>query len=181
MLPLGAAATRPVSQSARVMLHGPAESLRIRSVPYFDLRGLAHETITLFVPLSGRTAVWPRFQQFLEQQVWPHDQVRLVLLDTSQNDRFGRRVRRWISQCDYRDVRYLTEAVAEQRLADADRRLPEVQDAVRLAAARIYNWIAREVTGTFLWIVEDDVIPPNDVIEILLRGFDHDTASVAGP
>ena len=50
--------------------------------PYFDLRGHVHETITLFVPLSGRTAVWPLFRQFLEQQTWPHDQVRLVLLDS---------------------------------------------------------------------------------------------------
>lgn len=149
--------------------------------PYFDLRGLAHETITLFVPLSGRTAIWPRFQQFLEQQTWPHEEVRLVLLDTSQDARFGRRIRRWISQCDYRDVRYFAEAVAEPGLADADRRLPEVQDAVRMAAARIYNLAAREVTGTFLWIVEDDVIPPNDAAALLLNGFDHTTASVAGP
>jgi len=149
--------------------------------PYFDLRGLAHEAITLFVPLSGRTAVWPRFQQFLEQQTWPHNQVRLVLLDTSQNARFGRRLRRWISQCAYSDVRYIAEAVAEPGLADADRRLPEVQDAVRMAAARIYNRIARDVTGTFLWIVEDDVIPPNNAAELLLQGFDHTTASVAGP
>lgn len=149
--------------------------------PYFDLRGLAHETITLFVPLSGRTAVWPRFQQFLEQQTWPHNQVKLVLMDNSQDGRFGRRLRRWISQCDYRDVRYFAEAVSEPRLADADRRLPEVQDAVRMAAARIYNLAAREVTGTFLWIVEDDVIPPNDAAELLMCGFDHTTASVAGP
>ncbi|MFV0443966.1 MAG: glycosyltransferase [Planctomycetaceae bacterium] len=149
--------------------------------PYFDLRGLAHETITLCVPLSGRTAVWPYFQQFLQQQTWPHYQVRLVLLDTSQDARFGRRIRRWISQCDYRDVRYIAEAVAERGLADVDRRLPEVQDAVRMAAARIYNRFAGEVTGTFLWIIEDDVIPPPNAAELLLRGFDHMTATVAGP
>jgi hypothetical protein len=29
--------------------------------------------------------------------------------------------------------------------------------------------------------VEDDIIPPNDVIERLLRGFDHNVASVAAP
>lgn len=148
---------------------------------YFDLRGLTHEAITLCVPLSGRTGIWPYFQQFLDQQTWPHDQVRLVLLDTSQNPRFGRRVRRWISQCDYQDVRYIAEVVAEPGLADADRRLSEVQDAVRMAAARIYNRLAREATGTFMWIIEDDVIPPPNAAELLLRGFDSTTASVAGP
>ncbi len=50
-----------------------------------------------------------------------------------------------------------------------------------MAAARIYNRLAREVIGTFLWIVEDDVIPPANAAELLLCGFDSTTASVAGP
>ena len=148
---------------------------------YFERRGLRHETITLFIPLSGRTAVWPRFRQFLEQQAWPHDQVRLVLMDTSQDARFGRRVRRWIAECDYRDVRYFTESVAEPGLADQDRRAESVGDKVRLAAARIYNRLAREATGGFVWVIEDDIIPPNNAAELLLRGFDEHTATVAGP
>ncbi|MEO2014892.1 MAG: glycosyltransferase family A protein, partial [Fuerstiella sp.] len=140
---------------------------------YFERRGLRHETITLFIPLSGRTAVWPRFRQFLEQQTWPHDQVRLVMMDTGQDARFGRRIRRWIAECDYRDVRYLTESVAEAGLADQDRRADGVGDKVRLAAARIYNRLAREATGEFVWVIEDDVIPPNNAAELLMRGFDE--------
>ncbi|WP_417848838.1 glycosyltransferase [Thalassoglobus sp.] len=148
---------------------------------YFNQRAMETETITLFVALSGRSAVWPRFQQFLEQQTWPHSQVKLWLLDTSQDARFGRRIRRWISQCDYADVRYRTEAVAIPGLADAPRDNGATLDAVRMAAARIYNRLAREVTGYYVLTLEDDVIPPNDVIEKLLRGFDHHVASVAAP
>ena len=148
---------------------------------YFHRRGLRHETITLFVALSGRSGVWPRFQQFLEQQLWPHEKVRLVLMDTSQNPRFGRRIRRWMASCDYQDVRYFTESVAEAGLADQNRRKKNVGDAVRLAAARIYNRLARELIGEFAWVVEDDVIPPNDAAENLLIAFDENTATVAGP
>jgi glycosyltransferase involved in cell wall biosynthesis len=88
---------------------------KYKTANYFNQRAMETETVTLFVALSGRTAVWPRFQQFLEQQTWPHSQMKLWLLDTSQDDRFGRRIRRWISQCDYADVRYRTEAAATRR------------------------------------------------------------------
>jgi glycosyltransferase involved in cell wall biosynthesis len=154
---------------------------KYKTANYFDQRAMETETITLFVALSGRSAVWPRFQQFLEQQTWPHTQVKLWLLDTSQNERFGRRIRRWISQCDYADVRYRAEAVATPGLADAPRDTGATLDAVRMAAARIYNRLAREVSGHYVLTLEDDVIPPNDVIERLLRGFDHNVASVAAP
>jgi hypothetical protein len=154
---------------------------KYKTANYFQQRAMETETVTLFVALSGRTAVWPRFQQFLQQQTWPHSQVKLWLLDTSQNARFGRRVKRWISQCDYTDVRYRAEAVATPGLADAPRDNGATLDAVRMAAARIYNRLAREVTGHYVLTLEDDIIPPNDVIERLLRGFDHHVASVAAP
>jgi glycosyltransferase involved in cell wall biosynthesis/SAM-dependent methyltransferase len=154
---------------------------KYKTASYFNQRAMETETITLFVALSGRNAVWPRFQQFLEQQTWPHSQVKLWLLDTSQNERFGDCVKRWISQCNYTDVRYRTETVATPGLADAPRDNGATLDAVRMAAARIYNRLAREVTGHYVLTLEDDVIPPNDVIERLLRGFDHNVASVAAP
>jgi glycosyltransferase involved in cell wall biosynthesis/SAM-dependent methyltransferase len=154
---------------------------KYKAANYFNQRAMETETVTLFVALSGRTAVWPRFQQFLEQQTWPHSQVKLWLLDTSQDERFGRRVRCWISQCDYADVRCRAEAVATPGLADAPRDNGATLDAVRMAAARIYNRLAREVTGHYVLTLEDDIIPPNDVIERLLRGFDHNVASVAAP
>jgi hypothetical protein len=39
---------------------------------YFDRQELAHETVTLFIPLSGRQHTWPELQKFLERQSWPH-------------------------------------------------------------------------------------------------------------
>ena len=154
---------------------------KYKTANYFNQRAMETETVTLFVALSGRSVVWPRFRQFLEQQTWPHSQVKLWLLDTSQDARFGRRVRRWVSSCGYTDVRYSAVPVAEPGLADAPRDNGDTLDAVRMAAARIYNRLAREVTGHYVLTIEDDVIPPNDVIEMLLRGFDHNVASVAGP
>ena len=154
---------------------------KYKTANYFNQRAMETETVTLFVALSGRSVVWPRFRQFLEQQTWPLSQMKLWLFDTSQDARFGRRIRRWVSSCGYTDVRCSAVPVAEPGLADAPRDNGETLDAVRLAAARIYNRLAREATGEFAWVIEDDVIPPNNAAELLLRGFDEHTATAAGP
>lgn len=163
--------------------HGAQRSApKLAVKDYYALRALDLETITLFIPLSGRDALWPGLQEWLETQRWPHEQVALVLCDTSLSDAFGDRVRRWLAASDYPDVRYYRQAVGEPGLADQERRRrADVQDRCREAMCRIYNRFARQVSGDFVWIVEDDVLPPLDGAEHLLRAFDEETASVAGP
>jgi hypothetical protein len=117
--------------------------------------------------------------EFLESQCWPHEQVRLVLMDTSQNDTFFARVRQWIGQCDYPDVRHFRRQVGVPGLADKPR--AESVSAVRRSMARIYNELARSVTTPFVWILEDDVFPEPGICEQLIRGFDTRTASVSAP
>jgi hypothetical protein len=117
--------------------------------------------------------------EFLESQCWPHEQVRLVLMDTSQNDTFFARVRQWIGQCDYPDVRHFRRQVGVPGLADKPR--AESVSAVRRSMARIYNELARSVSTPFVWILEDDVFPEPGICEQLIRGFDTRTASVSAP
>jgi len=66
-------------------------------------------------------------------------------------------------------------------LADENRCDDTVRRRVQRAIPPIYNCIRRECSTEYLWIVEDDVIPPLDLCERLLRSFDFDTASVAAP
>jgi hypothetical protein len=61
----------------------------------------------------------------------------------------------------------------------ADRPRLEVRAEVSLAMARIYNRMARELVTDYVWVLEDDVLPPIDACERLLRGFDGLTASVS--
>ncbi|MDB5339083.1 MAG: kfoC 1 [Planctomycetaceae bacterium] len=154
-------------------------SMRKAYQGYFDYAGLDAETVTLFIPLSGRTTLWPLFSEFLDRQQWPHDQIKLIFMDTSQNDAFSVLIRDWMRGCDYADVRHFTTSVAVPGLADRDRHNAQVQEGVRTAVARIYNRMAREVTTDYVWVLEDDILPPDDVCERLLRGFDPQTASVS--
>tara|TARA_R110000868_G_C10934166_1_gene766585 strand:- start:911 stop:2827 length:1917 start_codon:yes stop_codon:yes gene_type:complete len=148
---------------------------------YFEYAGLAYQNITLFIPLSGRVEYWPQTASFLEQQTWPHEQTSLILMDTSQSDVFSQTIKDWIANCDYPDVRYVKFDAGFSGLADENRRLPEIRDQVRLAMSRIYNRMSRMVDTEFVWVLEDDIIPPYDVCQQLLSCFDPKTVSVASP
>ncbi|MFV0446369.1 MAG: glycosyltransferase [Planctomycetaceae bacterium] len=146
---------------------------------YFGRQELARETVTLFIPLAGRESQWRELRKFLDHQAWPHDQLRLVLCDTSQDEQFGRLVRDWISRCDYPDVRHLRFAPGSKGLAD----LPRDQQivAVNEVMCRIYNQLRKCLTTDYVWILEDDIVPPDDVLSRLLESFDEHTASVCAP
>ena len=154
---------------------------------YYQGAALSEETVTLFVPLAGRENFWERLKTFLENQEWNHRLVKLVLLDTSHNDSYSRTVREWIAGSDYSDIHYLKVAVGSEGLADhvrinveSGQGDQEVLAAVHLAMSRIYNHLRNVVSTNYLWVVEDDVIPPLDCCERLLRSFCPRTLSVTG-
>jgi hypothetical protein len=150
-----------------------------RGPSHFERASLAASSVSIFTALSGRTRLWDGFAAWLQAQTWPRAQCRLILMDTSGAEQFGRQVRQFLASCDYPDIRYIAQSVAQAGLAD----LPRIEhlSPVRLACARIYNRMAREVATPFLLVVEDDIVPPAGVIDRLMRGIDSGTAAVVAP
>jgi len=166
----------------RYRKHSGSMSWRIvqRQATYYDLAAIAADDVTIAVPLSGRWKWWPRLRNWLEWQTWPHGQVRLLLVNTSSDADFAREVRAWLMTCDYPNVQYVALDVGDAGLADADRTQQEAYRAVQRAMPRIYNRVRQEIATPWAMIVEDDVLPPDDAVERLLRGFDPATVSVSG-
>lgn len=167
---------------------GPRQRVRkCRSAPRgssdtsdLEIQGIEQPpVVTLFVPLAGRANVWSRLRTFLENQTWPRKQTQLLLLDTAHNRQFSETVRSWLATSDYMDVRYLFQQVGAEGLAERPRR--EAQREVRQAVAAIYNRLVQELTTEFVWILEDDILPPLNVCSRLMWGFDEQTVSVAAP
>jgi hypothetical protein len=150
-----------------------------RGPSHFERASLSASCVSIFAALSGRNRHWDGFAAWLQAQTWPRALCRLILMDTSGSDQFGRRVRHFLGSSGYTDFRYVAQSVAPPGLAD----LPRVEHLgpVRLACARIYNRMAREVATPFVLVVEDDVVPPVGVIDRLMRGIDSGTAAVAAP
>lgn len=163
----------------RYRRHHGSRSSMLSTLPYYTLADLQREEITIAIPLSGRRQWWPRVAAWLERQTWPPNQTRILLVDTSGDDTFGSEVREWLAGCRYRSTHYISLSVAKPGLADADRRIEEVYRGVQRAMPRIYNCVRKEITTPYTLIVEDDIEPPPDVVERLLRSFSDDVASVS--
>jgi GT2 family glycosyltransferase len=159
--------------------HG--EAMMDRSQPtWFEAQGLESETVSLLIPLSGRS--WGPVADFLRDQTWPHSQLELVLGDTSQDAVFSDCVRNWMRRCDYPDVRHVQFKAGERGLADKDRRGNKgVQREVNRAMSRIWRRLTRGLTSRYTWTLEDDVTPPDDVLDRMLRSMERGVDAVCAP
>jgi len=160
--------------------HGEGHTVYLTTRPHFEVAGLAMEHVTIAIPLSGRRQWWPRIADWLERQAWPTDQTRILIVDTSDDEAFGRDVRHWLAGCRYGATQYVAMRVGDAGLADANRHREEVYRGVQRAMPRIYNRVRQEIATPYTLIVEDDVLPPVDAVERLMRGMEQDTVSVSG-
>lgn len=144
---------------------------------YATRSGLAGEQATLFIALSGREWMWEKTANFLERQTFPHDRIHLIILDTSQNPLFGTRVRKWLMQSDYGKQTYIADAIAKRGIADVPREV--ASSKVALACATIYNKFGRNCLTPIAFVLEDDIIPPDDVFQKLVGHFEPSVISVS--
>lgn len=161
--------------------HGNNSSDKRDKSNYYNLAGLRFETIDLFIPFSGRIWVLRDFINFLDNQKWPKDQINLIAYNTSSDPKFIRMLKQWIYSCEYPYLRYIERPMGKDGLADKNRRNSKVADDVRITVSKIYNDMLRLIENHYVWVLEDDIIPPIDVVEKLLRGFNEKAVSVAAP
>ena len=149
---------------------------------YYDDSGLCCEPVTIVVPLAGRWRLWPETREWLESQTWPRSQCRLMLIDNSHDADFGEMVRDWLAiDSDYGDVRYIRSPVGRAGLADEQRTgRPDHDREVHRSVASIYNAAFAECGTDYVLTLEDDIEPPRDAIEQLLRGMGPRVAAVSG-
>ncbi|AMV20403.1 glycosyltransferase family 2 protein [Planctomyces sp. SH-PL14] len=140
---------------------------KVRCKSWYELASASTETITILIPLAGRLWAWEQLFAWLDRQTWPHDQIELRLLDSSQDADFSRAVAEWIGRSGYTDVRHIRQAVGPQGVADAPRR--QNGQEVNLAVARAWAKLTRGLTTPWSLCLEDDILPPADVIERLMR------------
>ena len=121
-------------------------------------------TLTIVVILHGRTGAWPHLRSFLERNHWPWEHAKLVVIHLGRDQRFGRRVARWIGQGIYPDSRYLN------RLAPShDYRLVTPEQFAKPLAT-----IAAEISSDWSFWMSDESLPPNDAVTTLSHEMEQD-------
>jgi hypothetical protein len=139
------------------------------------------EKVTIFIPLSGRWHSVKQLLRFLDKQKYPKDDMSLIFLDSSGSKKFSSKIQKWLCKSGYEDYRYRKiDLNLIKGLADKDRRKPDISKMVQLAATRIYTQMKQMVQTEYVWIIEDDVIPPLDACERLLSHFNPSVSSVSG-
>jgi len=165
--------------SASYLYRQHAESMlrAERSTDYYDVASLAMEPITLVLPLSGREQYWPRLSQWAEQQSRVTD---IIVIDSSSDPAFRSKVKAWLNERDVRSAKYVS-LPPSNGLADAERKIGnDAYRGVQRAMPRVYRNLRESLTTEFAMIVEDDVLPPVDTIERLLRSMGENVAAVSG-
>lgn len=160
--------------------HGAGMMRTSQRLSWSELLMAESEPLTLWIPLSGRSELWEQTTTWLDWQTWPRDAVQLVLCDTSQDRAFGMRVRKYAQTSNWPDVRYFRMSVADAGVADEDRRNSDNKRAVQRAVSRIYRRMAQEVRTDFVCVIEDDIVPPENGLDLLWQAMGKDIASVSG-
>ena len=144
-------------------------------------------TVTLFTPFCGRDWMLDRYFKFLETQAFNHNRIKLCFYDNSCNPEFEKRLRQFLSQCDYPQTQYIRDdskcfdGITQQEFAGGDASVRVQREAtVHRQLTRIYNRMTSETTTDLIWLVEDDIVPPADALYQLFDGLGYGDAAVAG-
>lgn len=145
------------------------------------------DLVTIAIPFCGRWRTFRQMVDVLTRQTFPHGLTRLFVLDNSGDPSFGRSLKNWLYSCDYKAVTYFpVHARAVPNLSNAatadlpidDGKRPYAEQVTHRAAGN-WNRIAQEVNTDLVWCLEDDVIPPDNCLERLLRGFSPNVDAVS--
>ncbi len=148
---------------------------------YYQLANLRSADVTICIPFSGRRFAWPKLRDWLERQTHPRDKCKLLLANCGTDDHFADEVAMWLPTSGYKSFAITRFHVGQRSgLADENRRDERVCADVRIVVARIYSRMRQELTTEFAFIVEDDIVPPLDAIDRLLRCLDHKVVCATG-
>tara|TARA_R110000868_G_scaffold324794_1_gene585616 strand:+ start:6529 stop:10245 length:3717 start_codon:yes stop_codon:yes gene_type:complete len=165
-------------------VHDRQKSQRSRALRiekgYFYASGINRQEITLCIHLSRHPSGWKQIESFLNRQTWPKNQLQLILFDASQSESLRKQVRAWIKKSDYPHVRHIE---FDPGPADKPNRKPDPNSSriTELSKCRVLNQIREIVITPYCCLLDDNVLPPDDVLERLLKQFSKEVGSVSAP
>jgi hypothetical protein len=148
---------------------GCPESYRVRA-------NLDLESIQIVLPLAGRARYLDRLLDWCERQTWPR--VSFLALDTGNDSALRQRTRQWLAGLNA-ETQYVPLAPTGPA-ADLERRgrVEEAAEVSRLMP-QIYNAARPRLNSEYVFWLEDDVLPPLDVISRLMDSMEEDVGCVS--
>jgi hypothetical protein len=150
---------------------------------YFTAAGLAFETVTLGIVLSGDPVAWTMLQTFLETQTWCREQLHLLIVNCSDSPSLTASVKDWLAKSEYPSFQHVS--LPQYRggwipMSASSRGIVAARSSQWLQNLQLLHQLSRLTPSHYLWTLQEDTLPPANACEALLRHFDSDTISVAG-
>ncbi|MDP6561527.1 MAG: glycosyltransferase family 2 protein, partial [Candidatus Peribacteraceae bacterium] len=155
-------------------IHSDNMSHKLKEKGYAKRSGFLEEEATLCITLNkADLSSWQQTAAFLQRQTYPHKSVHLVIIDNSNNAQLKQAVRNTLEVIDYGSYTYLQEPLAMAQ------NVPEnLADSVLLS--RNLNRLAQMVPEGLVFLLAEDVIPPDNIFNTLIEHFSCDILSVSG-
>ena len=141
---------------------------------------LQHEIVTIVVAFSGRWDAWWKLRDWIFNQSWPYNQVRLMILNSTHEDLTAKDL--GLHDMPFGSLQIERIDAGRPQLADEERRnAPAVGRAVEAAVCGLYNRAIQMIFGEWILFLEDDVIPQRrDAIAKLMQSVGPKVAAVSG-
>lgn len=115
--------------------------------------------LNAFFHVGGRHICWSKFCWFLERQTYPHKDIKLIVVNTTPQHQY---YKKWLEQCDYEYAYEETKLNSPPHM-----RTNRLNEMCRNQVAIL----DKHVDAEYLWTLDDDIIPPDDVVYHLLPHF----------
>jgi glycosyltransferase involved in cell wall biosynthesis len=149
--------------------------------PKYELQAnIAHEVVTICVAFSGRWEPWWKLREWIINQDWPYNQVRLLILNSTHADLTAKAL--GLDDMPFASLQIERIDVGFPSLAEQERRnRQDICRQVDSAVAGLYNRAFQCAFGEWMLFVEDDVIPQRpDAIAQLFKSVGPNVAAVSG-
>lgn len=135
---------------------------------------------TIFIPLSGRKHCWEILSKFLENQNINKNLFHLFLLDTSGDDKFNLILKNWLEKkCNYANFELEKKSFSTIKNLVGFQRKKNFSE-VNHVMCGIYNYAKNIIKGEYIFIIEDDVIPPLNAFNMLKKHLNNNVVAVSG-
>lgn len=153
--------------------HANNMSHDLRKKGYAVRSGFLEDDATLCIILHTADAVmWQQTAGFLQRQTYPHNKIHLVVIDNTGDDELEKAVRRTLADLDYDAHTYLREPpiMAEEVQTDLSKEVLQ---------ARSLNRLGRLISDGLVFLVGEDIVPPDNVFHSLIGHFASEVLSVS--
>jgi hypothetical protein len=121
--------------------------------------------INAYFHVGGRLECWAKFSTFLTHQTYNHNDIKLIVINTTPEHQI---YKKWLNQCDY-EYAYIETPLKSRNREERLQEMNANQDDI----------LKNHVSAEYLWTLDDDVIPPKDVVKHLLPHFSGNVMAVS--